>query len=112
VGPCPLVVPAAPAPAAAQSADREPASAVSRSGGPGGAGAKLRSLRACPEGLLGCCVSAREARDVSAAALPRLQRLDSVDRFPVLFYAREMEDLAGRRRLTPAVASWAVKGVF
>ena len=44
-------------------------------------------------GLLGCD---REQHDVSTAALPKLQRLDKGNKYPVLFYAPEMEDLATR----------------
>jgi hypothetical protein len=44
-------------------------------------------------GLLGCD---REQHDVSTGALPKLQRLDKGNKYPVLFYAPEMEDLATR----------------
>ena len=51
---------------------------------------QLRGVGAARGGLLGC----DRVVDVSTAALPRLQRLDKGSKFPVLFYAPEMEDLA------------------
>lgn len=58
-----------------------------------GAVSKPRGVR--PSGGLGLLGCNRVVNvDVTTAALPQLQRLDKGNRFPVLFYAPEMEDLA------------------
>ena len=54
-------------------------------------GAVSRLRRANPTGAL---LSCHRDLNVTTAALPRLQRLEKGKKFPVLFYAPEMEELA------------------
>ena len=90
---------AAPLSVIAQQAELDVSAAFEEPGSPlstgtGTAKMGLRGIKANPTNigaLLGCD---REQCDVSTAALPRLQRLDKGNKYPVLFYAPEMEALA------------------
>ena len=90
---------AAPVSVIAQQAELDVSAAFEEPGSPlstgtGTAKMGLRGIKANRTNigaLLGCD---REQCDVSTAALPRLQRLDKGNKYPVLFYAPEMEALA------------------
>ena len=90
---------AAPLSVIAQQAELDVSAAFEEPGSPlstgtGTAKMGLRGIKANRTNigaLLGCD---REQCDVSTAALPRLQRLDKGNKYPVLFYAPEMEALA------------------
>jgi ribose-phosphate pyrophosphokinase len=92
------------APSAASAADaaaRTPAPAPSSGRGAlksssSSSGARRKgglAVTGAPSRLLACDRDAID-RDVRSMALPRLQRLDKDSKYPVLFYAPEMKDLA------------------